>query len=496
MSLNKQDLVDSTISFEEIIKLRKFGNELMNCKTLDEVLKILFKKIHLTIKPQISSVFLFSKEGDIKKVGTLGTDRENKIIDKFWFPEERYKPGESFSGAAMKPANPAIDVYGTSVFSTDIINEFKSLKFRKIYLDKLGDLREGIAVPLNGVHRTFGTIEVINKLNTEGGFDTNTCLDKKDFCWLTVVGAHVSAAISRLRKAEEDRIIALITRELVDQSIHESRTSDALGDEVAKSLVLSELMPYKACIIRKLGRDGKTLQVDANESTSDIKEKPNCQRYINEEGGLIKEIFSSRKPVKIEKIETQIDRFKSKEWILEHDLKSFFGFPLLIQGKAVGTMALFTGYEYKLDRNEENFINNINFLLAAYRVGVRTLVDSKKHGLKVLDGNDHFYNEIEKRDTTKLSKSKSELFSLKKKIEREFLYKGLQLILYIITVSIASYALIFLSLSVSFANLIILVLLFLSFLIFNSLVKTGLLIYNYSQLKRLMKKGALLEKEV
>ncbi|MDJ0900815.1 MAG: GAF domain-containing protein [Xenococcus sp. MO_188.B8] len=375
---NMNKSTESKISVEEILALRKnLGNKLLKCKTIKGILEISFKEIERKIHPQVSSVFLFLKDGYIERIGTYGIDKDGKHIEDDWLPNEKYKPGESFSGRAAKPLKPSL-IYGESFFCKNIKQEFFSavtkensklfLKYGKKYEEKLGFLHSGISVPLNGSHRTFGTIEVLNKQNSNGEPDPTIALTKEDLCWLTVVGAHVSSAFSRLRKAKEDEIISFLSSQLVKSTDEQNdNKKTTVYQSVADHLVNHQLMPYKACIIRVLEED--KLLVVANECSPDIVPKNNAARAINE--GIVGEVYIRKRYKAINISKKTLKNFYSWEWINKNKLKSFFCFPCLIQGKVVGTISLFTGYEHSLDEDDINFLQNVSFLVAAYRVGVK-----------------------------------------------------------------------------------------------------------------------------
>ena len=309
-------------------------------------------------------------------------------------PDEKYKPGESFSGASVKPIKSSM--YGESILCKDILEEFRIadvtysdfdeglkyyLKYGKEYQEKLGFLKSGISVPLNGTHRTFGAIEVLNKVNPKTGkADQKMSFSEEELCWLTVVGAHVSAAISRLRKAEEDKIVSFLSSQLVKSNgKQEQEKSINVYKSVANSLVNHELMPYKACIIRVL--EESNLHVAANVCSPCIDPKSNASRTIND--GIVGEVFREQeyKDLKIE--ESNIHKFYSRKWIEKNQLKKFFCFPCLIRGKVVGVISLYTGYDHELDRDDIDLLKCISSLVAAYRVGVKEYAEIYKEGILI-----------------------------------------------------------------------------------------------------------------
>jgi GAF domain-containing protein len=371
---------EASISLESINDLRNFGNQLLSFCTLEEIYGSLFDLINREISPQVVSVFLFSKDGYIERVGISGVDKFNQEITNKWLFEnnkkEIYLPGKSFSGFAVSPKEGS--VYGEPILSEELEQDF-DLDYGKEYKIKLGFLKYGISVPLNGTHHTFGTIEVINKRNRKTGTPDQTIpLTQRDLCWLTIVGAHVSAAISRLRKFKEDSIITYLTHQLVQGNV----SKDNVFEEVAKMLVKEQLMPYKVCILRLIQQD-MFLPVAGSSATPDInlENKGFSSRNINE--GMIGKVCQEKVPKEINKVKNHVDEFLSKKWIEDSNLGSFFCYPLLIQGNVVGVMSIFAGYELYLHDSDRRFLETIAYLLAAYRAGIRSTKFDNDHEIIV-----------------------------------------------------------------------------------------------------------------
>jgi GAF domain-containing protein len=350
---------ESTVSLDDINSLRRFGNHVLSCQTIEEICEVLFDLVNEKIHPQVSSLFLFQKNGSIERVNIRGIDLEGGKIDNDWLKDENYLPGESFSGSVVKPC--AGTPYGIPIMSHNL-KEY-DLKYGEQYKEKIGDLNCGISVPLNGTHRTFGTIEVINKTNSNTG-KSNLFFSEKDLCWLTVVGAHVSSAISRLRKIKEDQIIGYLTDQLIGRNTNS--TSDTINDiarTVTDILTQDNLLPYKACIVRFENDGCLPIYVDSCSSDISFAGKRLPIRRINE--GLVGKAYMTRQSVEINNINDKIKLFLSREWISEFNLKSFFCFPLVYQGKSVGVISLFTGYEYELHDSDRSFLHTVSCLLAS-----------------------------------------------------------------------------------------------------------------------------------
>lgn len=364
--------MEAGISLQEITELRKFGNAILTFPNVSLIVEETFLEVKKKLSPQVISIFLFSKDGFLERYEINGKDRNDAVIEASWLHYEKYKPGQSFSGRAAygKP-------YGEPYWSNQLDKEVDDFTYGKEYSEKLGFLRCGISVPLNGTHRTFGTIEVVNRVNPETDkADSNLIYSDSDVCWLTIIGAHVAAAISRLRKKDEDKIFADIIKVLADPTL-ENLPVHTIEQSVYKTIankLVDYLMPYKVCIVR-LTFDGQSLFV-TDKAHSDGDEKGwlgrvDEPRVMGQK--IVGKVFQSGRHEKVEDITKREDEFNNLEWIRSQNLKSFVCFPLLMLGKVIGTLSLFTGYIHEFTESDIIFLENVSFLLAAFRVRSRII---------------------------------------------------------------------------------------------------------------------------
>ncbi len=143
----------------------------MACETVEELIQEVLKLVRQKLNSQVASIFLFTKNGVIKRKGINGVDKEGNPIDNSWFPDEEYAPGFSFSGKAI-PTYEAESSFGELQWSNDLRQFTMHDQTQVPYLEKLGELECGISVPLNGRYRTFGTLEVLNKLGGAENFES------------------------------------------------------------------------------------------------------------------------------------------------------------------------------------------------------------------------------------------------------------------------------------------------------------------------------------
>lgn len=398
--------MEAGISLQEITDLRKFGNTILTFPSVSLIVEETFLEIKKKLSPQVVSIFLFSKDGFLERYELNGRDKHGSVIDASWLHDEKYRPGESFSGKAAYG-----QPYGEPYWSTQLDEEIDDFLYGKEYLEKLGFLKSGISVPLNGTRRTFGTIEVINRVNPEDGLaDSALLYSDSDACWLTLVGAHVATAISRLRKKDEDKISAMISRILADPMLENVpvHTKEESAYKVIAEKLVDYLMPYKVCIVR-LTFDGHSLFV-TDKAHSDGDEKGWLYRADEPRvkgQKIVGRVFHSGKHEIIKDITEREDEFTNIEWIRSQNLKSFICFPLVMLGKVIGTLSLFTGYVHEFTESDIDFLENVSFLLAAFRVRSRKIkeVEIPRDTSTTDETESLFYGEKAQRIDTGLNRS-------------------------------------------------------------------------------------------
>jgi GAF domain len=368
--------MENGISLQEINDLCDFGNDILSLPNVDTIVRKAFNEIHNRLHPQMVSIFLFSKNGLLERYKISGKDTSGFEINSSWLADEKYKPGESFSGRAAYG-----QPYWSNLLNKENVNAFT---YGKEYLKELGFLTCGISVPLNGIRKTFGTIDVINIVNTSTGKpDPNLTFSEADICCLRMIGSHVSTAISKIRKKDEEHIFAAISRMLADPELERpavySQEEHAIKESVFKKVankLVDNLTPYKVCIVR-LTFDNESLQV-VEKSHSDGDEKGwkyrvDEPRVIGEK--IVGRVFQSGKYDIIADIDNNQDEFSSIQWVRDQNLKSLVCFPLVILGKVIGTLSLFTGYSHDFSESDIDFLENVSFLLASFMVRSKGIPD-------------------------------------------------------------------------------------------------------------------------
>jgi hypothetical protein len=338
---------------------------------IKNALAIACDKLHC----QAAAVFLFSsKDGLLERVGIQGKNLNGELIDNNWFSQEKYEVGESFTGrAAMPQVN---SKYGKTQVCYDFSSE--DLKNKNKYLDELGKLNIGIAMPLNGRNKTYGVLRIINKIDNENSISDNG-FSESDIDFIAFLAGAIAAAISNFHRDAENNILRYLKDSLIESDLSDFDYS-SFYKKILGFLTGSETA-FKAAILRVKNNDSGDMDVRISSYTDGVTNKENNKPRRSNQGfvGLVTE---SRKPKIIKKISKSgtIEKFISSEWMKENKFESFGCFPLIVPQKKdiVGTLSLFAGREYEFHSGSIDFLNNVTSSVSIIIEKEKKIEENKK----------------------------------------------------------------------------------------------------------------------
>jgi signal transduction histidine kinase len=82
--------------------------------------------------------------------------------------------------------------------------------------------------------------------------------------------------------------------------------------------------------------------------------------------GVVGEAADSGEPVIVENLEKEVHRFNNKEWIMQNHLGSFACIPLVNENEVVGTISIFSGYNYTFHPSIINLLKSLASLIASF----------------------------------------------------------------------------------------------------------------------------------
>jgi len=410
LQITSEQLLENLQKFRnELIQkdqsLQKFRNELIHTEQAplesrkNAVIQTALQRVREILHAQIVSIFLFAKNGRLHRVGIEGIDQQGQPIDHHTFyQDESYAVGESFTGRAAVPVE---DGYGKPQWTNQLDEEDLGEKTKAEYSRKF-KLHCAIAVPLNGQNKTYGVLQVINKVD----FRTGNLLDYCSFApneipLLSAIGSFVATAISNFRRDRQNKLYADLSNLLIRSPSAAAELQETY-DRIVQRLVSDETA-FEVCILRV--KTQGTLVVQARAAIDRVQLETRQDKPIQSGDGLVGKALQSGQPTIVENISERIDQFKSKEWIQLNRFESFGCFPLLYKDEVVGTLSLYTGYKYEFHPGVQEFLGRVSFLIAAFigKMIESAVVRDVVHQLDELDESEQAI------DSVALAKARREL---------------------------------------------------------------------------------------
>ncbi|ELS03851.1 hypothetical protein Xen7305DRAFT_00035750 [Xenococcus sp. PCC 7305] len=356
-------------SFEDLSIIKKI---LQGFEHKEEIIKVAISLIREKLNSQTTAIYLFSKEGKLKRHSIDGIDNQNILISNKWFENEIYDLCED-DNLIVKAARPQADGFGKPQFlqvsgekDQNILNTFEEK-----YLEKLGSLNCGVAVPLDGKNKTYGVLVVINKVEPGTANSYPTCsFPDKDLAWLYTVSSSVSEAISNWRRNKQRILEKDLDEFLIRASFKEPKK---VYQEIVSRLI-SENTSFKACVLRVKDKFGllKVAGIDIVANTPEekarlLEERKNESISPNKDSSHPGWASNNREPSIIMISENNINTFFiNKNWVETNNFQSFACFPLISRGKVVGTLSLYAAYKYDFHPSCKAFLSRITSLVASF----------------------------------------------------------------------------------------------------------------------------------
>lgn len=312
------------------------------------------------IKCQVAAIFVISKDGILRRIGLIGNDKNGALVDDDWLEDEIYEVSKSFTGAAVSKDALRQERYGEIKYSSNLDSFNLDLKNKSQYMEKFGSLREAIALPLNGRNRTYGVLRVINK---EGGFSP------EDVSRLGSLADSTATALSNFRRDIENAILRYLSRLLIQAN----SDTKLIYQEIADLLARNPETPYKSCIIRTSSEAGESFHIKALSLWDNVSsDRDNGPLFIND-GRLPEQVLKTGKRLVIRNIRSKkhIDKFANQKWIMSNNLDSYGCFPLTVKDETIGTISLYTGFNYEFHPDSVIFIQHFADSLASFIYRVR-----------------------------------------------------------------------------------------------------------------------------
>lgn len=351
--------------------------EIARCRTIDSAARAAATLAQSRIGAQAATAYLLDAMGLLSRVAIVGEDRDGKPIPRNWFSHEKHPPGSSITGRVLSPSLEPPDDQKQPGF-TDPKRQFGRLRLwsrrdsfvpaqhsAEKYRDLLGSLDNAAGVPLNGPHRSFGVLEVLNK---PGRGRPPTSFTEEDLFWLWHVATVLAARISFLRRRQELALLANVASELGEPysgSFDESASFRRIAE-----LLVSPAACFRVAVIRRALQDGK-LKVVARAGAVDWSEW--SDELSTSSQRAVKEAFKADQLLIVSNVLSNLERFENKAWLQTNCIRSYLCLPLRMPDRRLGTISLFTSFFYLPDEDDREFLENIQAVVSGLANAVSTL---------------------------------------------------------------------------------------------------------------------------
>ena len=341
--------------------------EFANLETTEEIATTGASLALKHARAQTASVFLFDQVGRISRMALVGRDKDGHRLNNDSIPPEHHYPGESFTGKAVLPAKAS--PFGEAQYSTSLIERRDIFPAVRAYYSKvLGGLRSAVSVPLNGTHRTFGVLEVINSTS-----QAQSSFNVEDVHWLSLIANELALALSQRRHLQQSVILSTLAEAVV--SMFSSTTEEqTVYKNVAESLTSLPLL-YRVCVIRlRVGHELSTVAA----ASSEVPLEGFDASPLSPSHGWAGNVFKTGKPLYVQNISDRdpvVDHLLNWRWAIVNKLVSYVCVPLMIEEEVIGTLSLYFGFSYTIDEDEWSFLEALARFLAAFYKGRQILQD-------------------------------------------------------------------------------------------------------------------------
>ncbi len=323
MKTEKSTRVNVSQSQENVILKRivEITNSEMH---LNLVLEEIIKVIDELANPD--SIFIYLNEEKRKILTFLAS----KIPHKKELGNINIKCGEGITGWVAKNAK------------TVAINNkaYEDIRFKPVEILPEDSYEAFLSIPIMHKGRVVGVINLQHK-------DAHV-YTKKTVGLIELIAKQIGGVIVNAKLYDEMKHKAMQFDRLT--KVSQSITSENYLEEILNLIVVvtAEMLNSDICSIMLLDKKGKELIIKATQSLSDeyIK-KPNLK--VN--GSISGEVVKTKKPIAIDNV-IQDERYSYRDLAVKENLVSMLAVPMVIKGKAIGIINVYTKKSYTFVKEE------------------------------------------------------------------------------------------------------------------------------------------------
>ncbi len=328
-------LLQKLLEFGEIDEIR---SDLLRCSLLDgslleNVVDECLRRLAPTLPYRLVSVYLLNRVGDLERIGAAPTGQ----------PLPSFKPLPSQDWSRLLPGwnigTRKRDLYVRQGLAHDDPAE-------TWLRAAVGPVTDVIRVPLNGSSQTFGILEAVNPKLRQTEWDPEV-ESRRNIRRLVFIGSALASAITVWRARNEVLAVGHVMTALAGADLHAGTDETEIETvfETALEIGLHHLRDYRAAILR-IENPLDATAILAKSKNSDLSWDGWVDRELRSGRYLAELVINSMKPVKIKVIADNAGLFANFDWIRRAGLRSAACVPMQLADTTLGTLTVFTGFEY------------------------------------------------------------------------------------------------------------------------------------------------------
>jgi PAS domain S-box-containing protein len=126
-------------------------------------------------------------------------------------------------------------------------------------------------------------------------------------------------------------------------------------------VVTDKVLHLKASYLSLVTEEGDALEIMAAGGVGVKYERP--ESILRREEGITGQILDTKEQIYVRDVQKE-RKFRHLEWARKHNIRSYLGVPLIIEGEVIGTITVYTDEEYEFSEEEREFLERFANLAA------------------------------------------------------------------------------------------------------------------------------------
>ena len=301
----------------------EFRNRIIGSYSVTDACQTALRFLVTELPFPAGAILLLDKHGLLQCEALCGVDRDGREIRPGPWVGERYNPQAWLFARFFGPDASARPYVSRRPECPDLPRAYQTIA---------GPNPTLLAVPISGANHSYGVVLLFNGPPLADLMVTYTLI--------------LSTALSTIRARNEIGLIARITRRLVEIDRDEAGALPACVFESLLSPLVRPNEIFKAVVVRIEDVNGDYAEQGKFGDGVDWrhwKDTPIGPDEICLSGMALHQ----KQAVTVPDVRSQVDLFRSREWVLDNHIKSAASFPLCCGPRTLGALTVYTAFPYE-----------------------------------------------------------------------------------------------------------------------------------------------------